>query len=404
MSDALYRVRIGWGGKNSGVFTVGVSTIAPAAGTAGYDEIGYAFTPTYAGPYDDLSGTAAYMCTDFEIVRGRDNEFSNMTSGTCKISLNDKLPGRYNPKNTASPLYGKIRPMRPIEIAASLDGGANYYLLYNGWLEEGQDNPERGVNEATFSFKDFFLWLSAARNISIPSSGAIYVGAAIGKLLDAVGWINPALRSLQNGTLLPDFSVDPDDAKSPLEIIGELLTVDLGLFYMSRSGVATYIDPATIAAKSSLGTFQAAEVVLPGVALSSIFNEAQVHRLYPDVLNPGQYLEGPAQYYEDTTSGAEFGHRAWDQVKSKYLANDAAALALATAKVNSSLNPVANVWTYTVSEGPTGYLALMLQADLTDRVSVDAYGTTVDYHIQKITHRGKAGELHKTDWVLAERR
>src|SRR3990167_7986748 len=221
-----YRAYIGWAGRDAGVFRVGVSTVAPAVDTLGYDRIGYSFTPSYTGLYDEITQEEIYMATDFTITRGRESPFSNMVAGTCVVNLSDKWPGRYNPKNTASPLTGLIRPMRPCKVQGSWDDGVTWEDLFHGWLEEGSSDPEMGNNKATFSFKDLFIWLDQnPGEMVIATTGPIYVGEVIGLILDLIGWTNPVMRSLANGTLLNDFSAD--GTKSGLELIGEILQIDL---------------------------------------------------------------------------------------------------------------------------------------------------------------------------------
>lgn len=389
---AVYRVKIGWAGRNAGVFQVGnvASKIAPAVGSVGYAKIGYPYTPSYVGTYDDLSGTGRYMCSGFDVTRGRDDEFAQMAAGQATIRLNDVLPGRYNPKNASSPLFGLLRPMRPCLIQGSVDG-ITYYDLFHGWLEELSDNPDFGVNEATLTFKDLFLWFDRAKNITIPSTGPIYVGQAIGLVADQIGWVNPAKRSLQLGTLLPDFSAVP--GPSGLQIIAEMLEIDLGTCFISRQGVLTYYDRYQTARMASLATIAAASGSIPGVSLARVKNEITVTR-----------TGGVPQYFENTASVNEFGDSAWESIDSRYLATDGNAASLAQFKVARGKEPVAPNWAFTVSEGPAGYLASILQADLLGRYTIPTNGVNSDYHIQKITHAaGPGGELFKSTWVLSER-
>src|SRR5262249_14224581 len=158
-------------GRLDGYFKVGVSTIAPAVNTPGYDVIGDNIAiPSYHGLYDTISDDKFGPVT-YTITRGRDDDFSNMLAGQLDLTLNDVYPGRYNPKNPASPLFGQVVPFRPCCVDVSLDGGITYVQLFNGWLDEATSDVDWDSGSAKLTFKDIFLWLDRSKNITIPSTG-----------------------------------------------------------------------------------------------------------------------------------------------------------------------------------------------------------------------------------------
>lgn len=388
MSDAQYRVSIGWTGRLSGYFVVGVSTIAPASNTPGYDVLGDNIAvPGYKGTYDILADDK-YGPLNFTCTRGRDDNFSNILAGQLDLVLNDVYPGRYNPKNPLSPLYGQIVPFRPVRLDTSLDGGASWIGMFNGWLDESSSNVDWDSGSAKMTFKDIFLWLDRAKNITIAPTGVTTVGAVINLILNAIGW-PVALRSIAAGSTIPNFSLSP--GTSALEAIGALLTVDQGYFFHGRDNIVTYWDRYEIARKTSIGTFDSATEALPGVSLSNIRNTATATK-----------TGGVPQYAENSASISLFTPGAWDDVTSDYFVNDGNALSFCQSRVALGKDPLSPVWTYTVQEGTTGYLPLILASEFLDRVSITQFGATTDYNIQKIIHKGEGGTLHKTDWVLAE--
>lgn len=392
MRDTRFKARIGWRGRNSGVALVGSARVAPLVNSVGYERIGYSFTPSFTGAYDDVSGPGLYSALDFQVTRGRADRWSNVIAGECSLTLHDKGDGRYNPVNPASSLYGLIRPMRPVRISAVLEDGVTEEDLFWGWLDESADNPEIGTQRATFNFKDLLMWLDSDNPV-IPATGPITVGAAIGLILDWFSWTNPATRSLQTGMLLPNFEATGD--KSGLALIGEMLTVDLGMFFHSRKNVATYIDRYEYARRASIGEFTASTAVIPGVKLANVKNRQAVE--YDDGINPP--LE---QTVEDAGSRHEFGPRAWGKVSSPYFGSDAVALTFAQYRVAQAKEPVAPVWTYRVSEGFTGDFDKIAKMDLVDRLTITA-PTCRDYHVEKLVHKGEAGVLFQSDLTLSER-
>jgi len=388
MSAALYRLRVGWSGRFAGYFKVGVSLIAPATDSPGYDRLGDNIAiPNYGGAYDTIADDK-YGILNFGLTRGRDDQFANMLAGQLEVTFNDVWPGRYNPKNPSSPLFGDILPMRPCCFDATLDGGSSWIQLFNGWLAEVGSDVDVG-GSAKFTFKDLFLWLERAKNVTIAPTGPTTVGAVINLCLDAVGW--PAtLRNISTGSSIDDFSLS--QGTSVLTALAELLQVDLGYFFHSRDGYATYWDRYEMARKVSIGTFQIAKDANPGLSLDNVRNTATATK-----------TGGVQQYWEDTESVNAYTANAWDDVESPYFLNDNDALGFCQMKVAMGAVPAVPVWTYTVQEGPSGYLPLILQAEFLDRVSIDAYGQVGDYYVQKMVHRGEGGALHQTDWTLSEK-
>jgi hypothetical protein len=388
MRDLRFKLYIGWNGRDSGVARVGSAKVAPAVSSLGYDRIGYPFTPSYSGLYDNITGPGLYSALGFTLTRGRSSRWENIVAGELGLSVHDKGDGRYNPNNPASVLYGKVLPMVPCKAVAVLEDNVTEEDLFHGWLDEEGTNPDVDTQLATFNFKDL-LMLLADDNPIIAPTGPIYVGEVIGLILDWFDWKNPALRSLARGSLLPGFQAIGD--KSGLDLIGEMLTVDLGLFFHSRKNVATYYDRYEYARRASIGNFQTSESQIPGVARKNIKNRIMV-----------TYPPNAAQVIEDPDSRRQYGPKAWQPVSSEYFGSDANAASFGKYKIAQGKNPINTVWAFTVSEGPVGYFDKIVTADLIDRVTIENPALK-DYHIERLVHRAEAGVLLKTDWTLSER-
>lgn len=100
----------------------------------------------YAAGADLISGS---------IRRGRQQELDRYQAGTCELLL-DNDDRAYDPTHTASPIYGYVRPMRRVAVAATYAGTT--YPLFTGYADrwtQNRDGPHRGTVslQATDGFK-----------------------------------------------------------------------------------------------------------------------------------------------------------------------------------------------------------------------------------------------------------
>ena len=100
----------------------------------------------------------------------------------------------------------------------------------------------------------------AARPI-IAATGPTTTGAAIGIILDSVGWTEPGMRSLDVGDAIPDFSAD--GTKTALELIEELLVAERGILFVNGSGVVVYRSRNARASQASLATISDEFAAMP---------------------------------------------------------------------------------------------------------------------------------------------
>jgi hypothetical protein len=382
MSRATYTVAIGWAAKAANVFTLGVSTLG------GTDTLGGYFG---AVDYDDVTPDVKTI----SIQRGRTSDMGPQAAGVCTLTLKDST-GKYNPANASSPLYGNLVPMRRVRVSATLNGTT--YRRFNGFIRRIEPNITPTSKEAVIECVDLMIWLDRAKPV-IAATGPTTTGAAIGLLLDAIGWTETAYRDLDVGDPIPDF--EADGSKTALQLINALLDTERGRFYVSGAGIATYEDryapyraPRTSAQSTVSGGMSAA---MPSVDLDAIINRATVTR---------DETDADAQVATDAASIYQYGLGDGPSITTGYLPDDAQAYRLAEYIVWLGKDPREAVRAVSLVNRDDATLAAMLARDLGDRVSIGETlaGTSLDGHIESIDEQIRAaGTEHRVTWRVSKR-
>ena len=162
---------------------------------------------------------------------GRDQStaFAPLVAGTGGFTLNN-ASGDYNPLNASSPIFGNIKPARPVQIIRTIS--AVDYTLFEGHTDDTPLNPQLDTKTVDVTLVDY---LADFRGFTL--STAVYTGKttgqAIGLILDEVGWAGS--RDLDDGSsVLPYWWEEGTDALQALERVLQcegapaLLTVDAG--------------------------------------------------------------------------------------------------------------------------------------------------------------------------------
>lgn len=104
-------------------------------------EISFVATPNYGDVWTDVS---PYVILDRppQIQRGRNDERESIQAGTVRIVL-DNTDRLFDPANTASPYYPRVKPMKRIRISGVWDGMR--YSRFTGFVREWQ--PERSPRD-----------------------------------------------------------------------------------------------------------------------------------------------------------------------------------------------------------------------------------------------------------------
>jgi hypothetical protein len=120
---------------------------------------------------------------------GRSNEAAPTTSTPCSPAKRDhrhpRPDGLFNPDNATSPLYGQLEDrLHPVKLTATYNGVT--YGRFYGWVRRFHWEPQGRRGITRLECVDLFYWLDRA-NPSSPRPGRRRPGAAIGKILDAIG-------------------------------------------------------------------------------------------------------------------------------------------------------------------------------------------------------------------------
>lgn len=116
--------------------------------------------------------------------RDQDRALSPVAPGEAGFLL-DNRSRDYYPDNLDSPLSGFIKPARQVRIRAF--NGANEYILFRGYIDGFDLDPEHSERAVEISCVDALVTLGEAK-VTTELFPSIRSGDAIHKVLDAIGW------------------------------------------------------------------------------------------------------------------------------------------------------------------------------------------------------------------------
>jgi hypothetical protein len=138
---------------------------------------------------------------------------SVVVQGQGGVVLNNS-DRRFSSRNTASPLYGLIKPARPVRVTRNIGGST--YTLFRGHTDETPLNPDPTSKSVALSLVDY-LGDFRGKDLTTAMYSGIRTGAAINVILDACDW-DPALRDIDPGaTVMPWWWEDGTDAMTALD-------------------------------------------------------------------------------------------------------------------------------------------------------------------------------------------
>jgi len=375
MTTAVYSYEVAWTSQLAGVFIIGTSTIG------GTDTLGGDFGNN---TFDEI--TPDVMSCD--ITSGRDSDLSSMQQGMCTLILKDPT-GKYNPENASSTLNGKLLPLRPVRVKATFSG-TDYGLFY-GYISRIEYDPE--ARQSTIEAVDLFEWLSTYS----PSIGTVTnytVSQIIGLILDSIGWTDPTLRSIETGgNVIPSWSADGNTTS--LGLIQTLLSIDLGIFFISKSGVATYKT------RNIFYSNEAAVATISGSLSSSLKTSVE-----KDKIINGQYAlrtGGVATFATNTESRKAYGYRNGSPVTSAQFESDTAAASFANFVVALNGTPRSPTRNIALINRDDTTLTQQLTREIGDMVNVteSTGSTSFKGRVQGMRHSiSNAGTLHTTNIMV----
>lgn len=380
VARARYQCWISWQAYNLGLLTFNSSLFD------GTDV--FAVSPldaNFQGTYDDVSARMRRASWS----RGRSNNRDTVLAGEAILDLRDPT-GIFNPDNPASPLYGQLEDrLHPVKLVGTF-AGVTYPLFY-GWTRRFKWEPQgrRGVTRV--ECVDLFYWLKRVKP-TIAATGSTTTGAAIGKVLDAAGLTDPALRELNTGDTIPDFSAD--GTKDGLALIADLLEAERGVFYAAGSGKATFRSRLARLSMDSVGTIADRMTALaPGVDFESAYTRVTVKRTQNAFT---------AVATSDAATIQRLGYVDHPLIETAYLSSDAQATDLAQHVLAQVDTPRPPVYGYRLDNREADLLTHVLARELVERFTTSEAigGTAGDFHIDRMQHTLER-RRHTVNWLLA---
>jgi hypothetical protein len=187
MADGA-RVRIDW--DKNGYFTGGLDDVT--------NDVRDGFTCSFGR--DPTSGPAP-------IVSGRGAV--NLENG--KVAAGGR---KYSPRNTAGPLYTKLKPARPCLIERTVGGVT--YTIFSAHTDSQPLSPDIANHRVTLNLVDWLADFRAGAKVTTQLYAGKRTGEVIGLILDAVGWTGG--RDLDAGaTVIPWWWENGADALDALQ-------------------------------------------------------------------------------------------------------------------------------------------------------------------------------------------
>ena len=322
-------------------FTNGAALISTAFTLGNTGNKGKLGTAQLADADDSVDiGAISISCA---IRRGRNRILDTFEAGTAILTLRDDN-GDWNPENTNGAYYGKILPLRKIQIYADYNG--TRYILFWGFIMSYTTQFTRGVDDyakVTLQCVDGFRLLNTQVFTSLTGAAAgDRTDQRITQLLDQAQWPSTQ-RSLDTGNTT--VQTDPGTANrnylDAIQLVGD--KTEYGGLYCDRNGNVVFLSrtnlaqrtaaPSTVYADNGTGIgYQGIELMQDDVL---VVNDVTVQR-----------LGGTAQNVQDATSISTYfqhsGIRTGILVQSDTEALNQAQMLLATRKDStlriSSLN------------------------------------------------------------------
>ena len=173
--------------------------------------------------------------TNIEVTRGKSDDLDNISSGELVVELNNRTRA-FDPTYEAGPFYGNILPKRVVRY--SVNGIQQYQGVLDDW---GLNYTPDGDAVAGFTASDGFVYLNN-QTLGAGTATAQLSGARVGVILDNefVQWPT-ADRDIDPGstTLGADVIADNQNVLEYLQLIEQS---ELGLFFIDKTGKATFRD------------------------------------------------------------------------------------------------------------------------------------------------------------------
>ena len=205
-----------------------------------------------ATPLDTaVLGTAAADIVDITtfvtqcyIRRAFNRSSDSFIGGSAKIVFVDQT-GTFNPANTGSPLYGKIKPMRKIRMTATFNSIS--YSLGSFYVQEWNYKSPTGFDPAyvTLNCVDGFQLLNLTTLTTVSGGTAGQTTAQrVTSLLDAGDWPG-GMRDIST-TVTTTVQADSGNSRSLLGALQEIEQTETGALYVDQRGFVKFMSRSDI--------------------------------------------------------------------------------------------------------------------------------------------------------------
>lgn len=240
----------------------------------------------FEGEFDDITSDVQGVIT---VTGGTDELGGTLQAGSMTVTVSrPDDPGYWNPNNPSSPLVSEgdpgFVPIRPGRLTETDDDGTVYGVFY-GFLRRAPWTAS--TRSCQLYFEDLLFRAERVFPVIGPT-GPTTTGAAIGLILDQMGWIWPEWRILADGDALDDFSAD--GSQNAFDLIESLLETELGTVYVRGDGVFVYESRGMAEARPASLTLSTAATLgelVSGVDADSILTRATVTKTDPTGMTDG---------------------------------------------------------------------------------------------------------------------
>jgi len=248
------------------------------------------FTQENEGPQIVKKGMTCESGREFPLKSGSSTGadstgFEEMMTGRLTITL-DNSDGRYDPRNTSSPLYPTVKPKHLVRYRVEDGPTGTIYPMMTGKIVDIRAKDTRRVKRVELVIEDG-MQLLKTNEASIMVQENILIGDAVDAVLDDVNWPTVWGRNIETGTdRIPYWWVD---SRKGYNEIKDLSDSEIGVFFVAADGKATFYgrhhlsaEEASIADNETASVFvrQPWEIVRKTVKLT----------IYPRVLRTGVEL------------------------------------------------------------------------------------------------------------------
>jgi len=191
----------------------------------------------------DVVDITAFV-TQCYIRRAFNRSSDSFIGGSAKIVFVDQT-GTFNPANTSSSLYGKIKPMRKIRMTASFN--SINYSLGSFYVQEWNYKSPSGFDPAyvTLNCVDGFQLLNLTTLTTVSGGSAGQTTAQrVTSLLDSGDWPG-GMRDIST-TATTTVQADSGNSRSLLASLQEIEQTETGALYVDQRGFVKFMSRSDI--------------------------------------------------------------------------------------------------------------------------------------------------------------